>query len=76
VPEAGETITVEEKAHRLILEVQEVEGRRIRKVHVIRVEKSDDVDTPEGASENGRRENETVDVKPQEGIASRASNSI
>lgn len=69
VPEIGETIDVEEKAHRLVLEVREVEGRRIRKVHVTRIDKADDEEPAEDTAQNGRRASDETEVKQE--VASR-----
>jgi CBS domain containing-hemolysin-like protein len=59
VPEVGETIDIDEDKGKLVLRVESVEGRRIRKVHAERVpnapeEPTEDEEHEEQASANGR----------------------
>ena len=53
VPEAGETLEIEQEDSTLKLRIESVEGRRIRKVHVLRV--TPEPEEKEDEPRNGRR---------------------
>lgn len=73
VPEIGETIDIVEAEQKLVLRVESVEGRRIRKVHVTRYEIEPEADEDEAPKHGGRGERERSHHTEKEEVGSRAS---
>ena len=76
VPEAGETLEIVQEDYILKLRIESVEGRRIRKVHVLRVTPEPEVkeEEPQNGRWRGRnRDKEDKDEKDDESVARQTS---
>jgi putative hemolysin len=69
VPDAGETLEVDDGDGKLVMHIDSVDGRRIRKVHVTRIQPQPDEPEPNGAKPAAKSADEV-----QEEVSPRASN--
>lgn len=76
VPEAGETLEVEQEDCILKLRIESVEGRRIRKIHVLRVvpepEEEEDEEPTNGRRRGRGRDRDQNDEEAEQPVASKA----